>query len=58
MNFYLLNDFHQSRKSENEIVNLVHFEMVECEYLKLFIANCKNDFKLNSRRSLSVKENL
>jgi hypothetical protein len=29
--------------------------MVECEYLKLFIANCKNDYKLNSRRSLSVE---
>ncbi|CAF0805373.1 unnamed protein product [Rotaria sordida] len=27
--------------------------MVECEYLKLFIANCKNDYKLNCRRLLS-----
>jgi len=26
--------------------------MVECEYLKLFIANCKNDYKLSCRRSL------
>ncbi len=30
--------------------------MVECEYLKLFIENCKSDFKLHSRRSLSVKK--
>jgi len=29
--------------------------MVECEYLKLLISNCKNDYKLNSRRSLWVK---
>ena len=30
--------------------------MIQCEYLKLLIINCKNDYKLNSRRSLSVKK--
>ncbi|CAF1071641.1 unnamed protein product [Rotaria magnacalcarata] len=27
--------------------------MVECEYLKLFIAECKNDYRLNCRKSLT-----
>ncbi len=60
MTIVALNDEEKSPRWKARNLNpfgIISFiEIIGSEYLKLFVANCKNVYKLSCRRSLSVTE--